>query len=107
MQTLDEREVQGKLRVMLTMIEQRGETFLICRNGKPIADLTPHIQDERPMPRRRDQKVFDADPVLQKLQQVIQAGLIIPHSKKLRQASMPTIEVQGTPLSQIIIEDRR
>ena len=108
MQTIDEREVQTQWEFVLTTIEQKGESFLIYRNGEPIADLTPHTQHKQFVKSEQVQEeIHEADPLLEKLRPVIRAGLIIPHSKKLRKASMPTIEVEGKPLSQIIIEDRR
>jgi antitoxin (DNA-binding transcriptional repressor) of toxin-antitoxin stability system len=34
----------------LIEIEEKGETFVICRNGKPIADLVPHNRKSRRVP---------------------------------------------------------
>lgn len=35
---------------MLAKIEENGETVLICRNGKPVADLVPHKKRDRLSP---------------------------------------------------------
>ena len=103
MQTLDEREVQREFFVVLTMIEQRGETILICRDGKPIADLTPHHAQAN---YSADNTRLITPSPLQRLKQMKPAGIVLP-TKKLKKAAMPTITVTGKPLSQIIIEDRR
>lgn len=102
MQTLDEPEVRQKLYVVLTMIEQQGEKVLICRNGKPIADLTPH--NAAANEKDDGQQLFAPSP-LQRLKQIKPAGIVLP-TKKLKKAVMPTITVTGKPLSQIILEDR-
>ena len=43
---------------------------------------------------------------LARLQTIAPAGIVLP-TKPLRKAVMPIIQVTGTPLSQMIIEDRR
>lgn len=63
----------------------------------PTSQISGRIQEE----------IAEPDEVLRKLAPLIEAGVIIPHTKKLRKATMPTIKVSGTPLSQMIIEDRR
>ena len=35
------REAKSKLSALLAAIEEKGEVVLICRNGKPIAELKP------------------------------------------------------------------
>ena len=47
MQTLNVHEAKTKLSAVLLEVEQRGETFIICRNGKPIAKIVPHITAKR------------------------------------------------------------
>ena len=37
MERLNIHEAKSKLSAVLTAVEQRGETFLICGNGKPVA----------------------------------------------------------------------
>jgi prevent-host-death family protein len=39
---LNVHEAKTHFSSVLLAVEQKGETFLICRNGKPIADLVPH-----------------------------------------------------------------
>lgn len=106
MQTLDEYEIQLRLSSVLSMIEQHGKAFLICRNGEPLADLTPHVKTKKTRGNKKSQISSEDFPVLQKLRKLIQVGLIVPHSKRIRKASMPKIEVQGKPMSEVIIEDR-
>jgi antitoxin (DNA-binding transcriptional repressor) of toxin-antitoxin stability system len=43
-------EAKTHLSSILAEVEQNGETFLICRNGKPVADLVPHVAGNRLTP---------------------------------------------------------
>ena len=47
MHRLNIHEAKTNLSAVLAAVEQRGETFLICRNGKPIAELVPHKKSDR------------------------------------------------------------
>ena len=47
MQKLNIHEAKTKLSAVLMDIEKKGESYLICRNGKPIADLIPHKKQSR------------------------------------------------------------
>ena len=47
MRTLNIHEAKTKLSAVLIDVEQKGESFLICRNGKPIAKLIPHKKPNR------------------------------------------------------------
>ena len=47
MQKLNIHEAKTKLSAVLMEIEQKGESYLICRNGKPIAELIPHRKRSR------------------------------------------------------------
>lgn len=47
MKTINVQEAQSNLAAVLTRIETKGEKFLICRNGKPVADLVPHAKNSR------------------------------------------------------------
>ena len=44
MKTVEEDDVKIHFSSILIDIERDRETFLICRNGKPIADLLPHVE---------------------------------------------------------------
>jgi prevent-host-death family protein len=50
MKTLKVHEAKTRLSAVLSEVEEKGETFLICRNGKPIADLVPHRKRSRLAP---------------------------------------------------------
>ena len=50
MKKLNVHEAKTQLSSVLADVENKGETFLICRNGKPIADLVPHIRTNRLTP---------------------------------------------------------
>lgn len=47
MKKLNVHEAKTRLSAVLTEIEKKGETYLICRNGKPVADLVPHVKKSR------------------------------------------------------------
>ncbi len=40
-------EAKTHLSAMLAEIEEKGESYAICRNGKPVADLVPHVRKDR------------------------------------------------------------
>jgi antitoxin (DNA-binding transcriptional repressor) of toxin-antitoxin stability system len=42
MQTLNIHEVKTRLSSILRQIESSGETFVICRDNRPIAQLVPY-----------------------------------------------------------------
>ena len=37
--TVNTHEAKTKLSALLAAVEQRGETVIICRNGKPVAQM--------------------------------------------------------------------
>lgn len=47
MKTLNVHEAKTRLSAVLAEISEKGEKFLICRNGRPVADLIPHVQKSR------------------------------------------------------------
>ena len=62
MKIVNVHEAKTKLSSLLAEIEA-GEKVLICRNGKPIADLIPHRKPERLKPHPVMSKiVIDYDP---------------------------------------------
>jgi antitoxin (DNA-binding transcriptional repressor) of toxin-antitoxin stability system len=50
MKTLNIHETKTNLSGILADIEKTGETYLICRNGKPVAELVPHKKKTRLKP---------------------------------------------------------
>jgi len=50
MKALNVHETKTKLSSILAQVENNGEKFTICRNGKPIADLVPHQTKSRLVP---------------------------------------------------------
>ena len=42
MKTVNVHEAKTQFSGLLAEIEKRGERIIICRNGKPVADLVPH-----------------------------------------------------------------
>ena len=58
-------EAKTRLSALLAAVEEKGETVLICRNGKPVAELTAARSDRDPL---RTHPVlslveFNADPM--------------------------------------------
>ena len=47
MQKLNIHEAKTRLSAVLSEVEKKGETFLICRNGRPVAELIPHKRRSR------------------------------------------------------------
>ena len=42
MRMLNVHEAKTHLSAVLADVVDKGEAFVICRNGTPVADLTPH-----------------------------------------------------------------
>ncbi|MGA2245235.1 MAG: type II toxin-antitoxin system prevent-host-death family antitoxin [Verrucomicrobiota bacterium] len=62
--TVNVHEAKTNLSSLLSQVEEKGEPVLICRNGKPVADLVRHRPLKRnikPHPRLRKIKI-DYDP---------------------------------------------
>ena len=47
MKIVNVHEAKTKLSALLAEVEETGETILICRHGKPVADLVPHRRRNR------------------------------------------------------------
>jgi len=50
MKTINIHKAKTELSAVLAEIEQTGKRFTICRNGRPIADLVPHVKKNRLTP---------------------------------------------------------
>ncbi len=50
MKTLNVHEAKTRLSAVLADIEATGESFLVCRRGKPVAELIPHRRPSRLTP---------------------------------------------------------
>ena len=46
-QSVNIHEAKSKLSHILAQIEKNGKPFLICRNGKPVAELVPYTKPSR------------------------------------------------------------
>lgn len=57
--TVNTHEAKTKLSALLAAVQERGETVLICRNGKPVAELR---QPTTANPQRRSR--LTPDPAL-------------------------------------------
>ena len=47
MRRCNTHEAKTKLSELLAEVERRGEVILICRNGKPVAELRPVTGSQR------------------------------------------------------------
>lgn len=45
--TIGQRELRNDNAEIMRRVEQ-GESFVVTRNGKPIADIVPHQDEQRP-----------------------------------------------------------
>jgi antitoxin (DNA-binding transcriptional repressor) of toxin-antitoxin stability system len=45
MKSVNVHEAKTGLSGLLAEVEKSGKRFVICRNGKPIADLVPHRRE--------------------------------------------------------------
>jgi prevent-host-death family protein len=63
MKVLNVHEAKTRLSSVLVEVEEKGETFLICRNGHPVARIVPHEKKSRLRPHpvlRRIRIQYDA-----------------------------------------------
>lgn len=47
MKTLNVHEAKTRLSSILAAVEKKGEKYVICRSGKPIAELVPLVNKSR------------------------------------------------------------
>ena len=45
MKTINVHDAKTRLSGLLAEIEKNGKRIVICRNGKPVADLVPHHRE--------------------------------------------------------------
>jgi antitoxin (DNA-binding transcriptional repressor) of toxin-antitoxin stability system len=50
MKTLTVHEAKTRLSAVLADIEATGESYLVCRRGKPVAEVVPHRRAHRLKP---------------------------------------------------------
>jgi len=64
--SVNTHEAKTRLSSLLAEVEEKGETIILCRNGKPVAELRPYRQVRRPLAHNpRLAKVrFREDPTL-------------------------------------------
>jgi prevent-host-death family protein len=53
MKTVNVHDAKTRLSVLLAEVEKRGKRIVICRNGKPVADLVPHLDEVSMAPDRK------------------------------------------------------
>lgn len=57
-------EAKTRLSTLLVDVEETGQTVRICRNGKVVADLVPHLHRDRLLPHPvMGSLTLDYDPV--------------------------------------------
>ena len=50
MKTVNVHEAKTNFSSLLATVEDSSESFVICRNGEPVADLVPHRRASRIKP---------------------------------------------------------
>ena len=50
MEPVNVHDAKTHLSAILTQVEEHGKSFLVCRHGKPIAELVPHRKRSRLQP---------------------------------------------------------
>ncbi|MCX6886152.1 MAG: type II toxin-antitoxin system Phd/YefM family antitoxin [Verrucomicrobia bacterium] len=50
MKTVNVHEAKTNFSRLLATVEESNESFVICRNGEPVADLVPHRRKSRTVP---------------------------------------------------------
>jgi len=64
MKSVNVHEAKSTLSLLLAEVERRGTRVVICRNGKPVADLVPHQRVDRRQPDAKLGKIkIKYDPV--------------------------------------------
>lgn len=57
MKKVNVHEAKTNFSSLLARLEKGSETFVICRNGEPVADLVPHKRSSRIKPHRALSKI--------------------------------------------------
>ena len=57
MKTLNVHEAKTHLSSVLAEVVDKGEGFIICRSGRPVADLVPHRRRSRLVPHSSMKKI--------------------------------------------------
>jgi prevent-host-death family protein len=64
MKIVNIHQAKTKLSALLAEVEATGETVLICRHGKPVAELVPHRKRSRLEPHPVMSKIrINYDPI--------------------------------------------
>lgn len=64
MKKVNVHEAKTYLSSVLAEVAEKGETYLVCRNGKPIADLVPHRAKSRLTPHPQMKRIrINYDPI--------------------------------------------
>lgn len=50
MKTVNTHEAKTQLSALLALVEEKGETVLICRHGRPVAELRTARTESTPNP---------------------------------------------------------
>ena len=64
--TVNTHEAKTKLSKLLQKVEQKHEVVIICRNGHPVAELSPWKKEQNPLNQSPKLKkvIFKEDPSL-------------------------------------------
>jgi prevent-host-death family protein len=64
--SVNTHEAKTRLSELLSKVENQGETVIICRNGKPVAEVIPWKKGQDPLQQDSQLKkvIFHDDPSL-------------------------------------------
>ena len=86
------KDVKNNLSRLLVKVKA-GEEILITERGRPIARIVKENQGDKS--------------IRAALGTLVQKGLVTLPSRSIQKDSISAVEVQGKPVSKIVIEDRR
>ena len=86
------KDVKNNLSRLLAKVKA-GEEILITERGRPIARIVKENQGDKS--------------IRAALGTLVQKGLVTLPSRSIQKDSISAVEVQGKPVSKIVIEDRR
>jgi len=86
------KDVKNNLSRLLTQVKA-GEEILITERGRPVARIVKENHE--------DMSIRAA------LEPLVRKGLIVLPGRSILKDRLLTVEIQGTPVSSMVIEDRR
>lgn len=86
------KEVKNNLSRLLARVKT-GEDVIITERGKPVARIVKENKGDKP--------------IRVALEPLVQKGLVVLPSRNILKDSLSAVEVSGSPVSKMVVEDRR